>query len=250
MARGGLGTWDWLERTGGKLAWRDRLTLLAQGVRVRAAVRFAGKARDQIRHIEVPDILPPDSAICRAAEALCGEASEPYLFNHCLRAYFWARLLNGSARFDDEAVYTALLLHDLGLTERYRRHGDQEQCFTLPAARAAYRLAIDHGWPDARARLAADAIGLHLNVIVDARHGREALLVRMGSGADVAGLGMDAIARGDRVAVVERYPRLGMKAKIHKALKTEVVERPCCRTAFLYTSLGFGGLIRAAPFAE
>ena len=136
-----LGSLTWLDRTGGKLAWRDRLVIKAQAVRAQLAARAQGRSATKLRHIEVEDILPPDSAITREAVAISQGASEPYLFNHCLRAYFWARLLDdGSKAFDDEAVYTALLLHDMGLTEGYRLRCGDRHCFTVVGAGMAMRL--------------------------------------------------------------------------------------------------------------
>jgi HD domain len=239
-----------LERTGGKLAWRDRMVLLAQGVKAIAASKFQGRVKNKLLHTDLDLILPPDSAICVAAESLAQEVSEPYLFNHCMRAYFWARLLNNGKSFDDEAVYTALLLHDLGLTDTYRLKGDAQHCFTIPAAREANKLALQHGWSDRRAGLVADAIALHLNVSVDDQHGREAQLVRIGSGADVAGLGMEFISQELREGVIARYPRLDMKRNIHAALRIESKERPHCRMAFLCNSLSFHKRIESALFKE
>ncbi|NNG04990.1 MAG: HD domain-containing protein [Inquilinus sp.] len=250
MTRDGLGTWRWLERTGGRLGWRDRLALVGQGVRARASARLGGRAGRAVRHVDVDSVLPPDRALCRAAEALSAEASEDYLFNHCLRAYLWARLLNDGKPFDDEAVYVALLLHDLGLTERYRADAEEVQCFTLPAARVANRLALDHGWADRRAALVADAIALHLNVTVGDEYGREAQLVRLGSGADVAGLGLGRIDRDRRDAVVARHPRLGLKTRINAALVDDVARHPQGRLAFVCRHFGFRRLIRQAPFAD
>ena len=244
-----LGTWAWLESTGGRLRRRDRLSLLAQAVLAQARARWSSGRGRPAANIEMEQILPPDSAICIAAEAICAEASEPFLFNHCMRAYVWARLLNDQPSFDDEALYVSLLLHDLGLTERYRSQFGE--CFTLSAAREANRLAIAHGWDDRRARLVADAIALHLNVTVAARHGPEAQLVRIGSGADVAGFRLDRLSAGQRHAVVERFPRLGMKCEIDSALQRQVDTCPDCRIAFAYRRLDFGRMIRRTKmFAE
>ena len=238
-----LGTWAWAQQTGGRLRRRDRLTLIAQAVILRARSRLSGRRRQTVRHIDVERILPPDSAICLAAEAISAEASAPYLFNHCKRAYFWARLLNDDPKFDDEALYVSLLLHDLGLTERHRREAS-DHCFTLPAAREAHRLALLHEWPEQRAKLVANAICLHLNVTVANQHGREAQLVRIGSGADVAGLGLNRLDRDQKDQVVGAFPRLGMTCEIDRLLSCEVDACPCSRIAFLYTRLGFGSLIR------
>jgi len=76
MAGPAIGTLDWIERTGGKLGWRDRLTIMAAAVRATRAPRASGRAIEAVRHLETDEILPPDSAICKAAEALSFEASE------------------------------------------------------------------------------------------------------------------------------------------------------------------------------
>ncbi len=210
------------------------------------------KAGLKLRHREVDNILPPDSAIARAAVAISASACPPFLHNHNLRAYFWARLLDGDSRpFDDEALFVALMLHDLGLTDGHRLHGAREQCFTIVGARAADALGAAHGWSGPRAALAAQAITLHLNVAVADRHGKEAQLVRAGSGADVAGIGLDVL-HGDQIeAVVARYPRHGLKQAIQAPLHREATERPCCRIAFMQARLGFAALIRSAPmFAD
>jgi hypothetical protein len=247
-----VGTLSWLERTGGKLAWRDRLIFIAQGVQARFAATRRIRAGRRVRNLEIEDILPPDSAIAREAVAMCEDASEPFLFNHCFRSYFWARLLDEApGQFDDEALFVAFMLHDMGFTERYRLVGDTQQCFTLPGARLANELAAKHGWCDHRASVAAEAIALHLNVAVDPRHGKEAAMLRAGSGGDVAGLGLDLLHRDQIESVVARYPRLGIKTKMIEVMRIETHERPCCRIAFLRRKLGFDALIhRARMFDE
>lgn len=247
-----LGTRSWVERTGGKLAWHDRLNMIADGVRARAATQRRIKAGAKVRNREVTDILPPDSAVAREAIAISEDACPPFLHNHNLRAYFWARLLDDSAKhFDDEATFVALMLHDLGLTDAHRLHGQKEQCFTIVGARAVDRLAAKHGWTDKRAQVAAQAITLHLNVTVADKYGREARMVRAGSGADVAGLGLDVLHKDQIDDVVERYPRHDFKRCIAAPLQHESEERPCCRIAFMQNKLGFGRLIRSAPiFSE
>ncbi|OYU33767.1 HD domain-containing protein [Novosphingobium sp. PASSN1] len=247
-----LGTLQWLEQTHGRLGLRDKLALVAQGVKARAATRKRMGASVKFRHREVDDILPPDSAIAREAMAMCEAASAPFLFNHSLRAYFWARLLDdGSKPFDDEAVFTAIMLHDMGLTDAHRLQGSDEQCFTVVGARMAEELGAKHQWNDRRTALAANAITLHLNVIVDPKHGREAEMVRAGSGGDVAGLGLDVLEQDQINAVCTKHPRLNFKTSIVPVLGLEEAQRPCCRIAFMNSRLGFTDLIANAPmFSE
>lgn len=247
----GFGTWGWLQETGGKLGRRDRLRLIAQGVRAQAVARLSGRSLEAVRHIELDDIAPPDSAVATAAEALCREASEPWLYHHALRAWYWGRLLDdGAQQLDKEAVYVAFLLHDLGLTERYRLPNDHVQCFTEPGAREAGRLARAQGWSDVRSDLVSNAIALHLNVLVDPKHGREAQVVRAGAGADIVGQNLRRIPADQRQAVLARHPRQDFKCEVDRVMRIEVVNRPCCRMAFMYGKLGFDGLIARAPFDE
>lgn len=240
-----LGTLSWLERSEGKLAWNDKLTLIAHGIRAKAATKRRVQKGLKIRLREVDDIIPPDSAMTREAIAICQDASAPFLFNHCLRAYFWARLQEEDNRpFDDEAMFTAMMLHDLGLTEQYSLKEGKQQCFTIVGARMVNELAVKHAWSDQRANIAANAITLHLNVIVGAEHGKEAQMVRAGSGADVAGLALHQLHADQITSVVTRYPRMNMKQEIINTLDAEARACPCCRIAFLRNQLGFHELIR------
>lgn len=248
----GLGTIDWIGRTGGRLAWHERLTLLAQAVRALAGSAMQKRSGRKIRLLEVDDIMPPDSQVAREAIALSYELSKPVLFNHCVRSYFWARLLDEDNRcFDDEAVLTALMLHDLGLTEEGARTKNARHCFTQIGALRAYDLAQKHGWSDRRADLAANAIALHLNVLVAYRHGKEASMVRAGSCADVTGFGLRRLHQDQIDEVVSRIPRIGLKREMKARLIDESRSRPDSRIAFLCDRLNFGQMIeRSAVFSE
>ncbi len=246
-----LGTLEWAEKTHGKLGLRDKFAMIYQGVRARAATKDRMRNNVKFRFMEVDDIVPPDSVVAREAMMMCEEDSAPYLFHHCLRAYYWARLLDdGKRRFDDEALFVAFMLHDMGLTDRHRIRNTTDHCFTMVGAKMTQELGAKHRWSDKRSDLAANAISLHLNVSVAPAHGREAELLRLGSGADVAGLGTDVLHQDQIDAVVTKYPRLNLKTEMAKPLGIEVRERPCCRIAFLHTKLGFGGLIKNSKFEE
>lgn len=247
------GTRAWVGHENGRMSWRDRLGFLLDGVRARAAMRREVRSGVRLPQLGIDDLMPPDTPVTRAALSLCEAASPPWLVNHCLRSYLWARLLREHAQpFDDEATYVALLLHDLGLTERYRLSPTStQQCFTVAGADVAFALATQHGWPDRRAALAAEAITLHLNVIIAECHGPEAWMVRAGSGADVAGLGLHRLSQDSIDAVVRRHPRLGLKREMASTLTAECKAHPGSRIAFLVRRLGFIPLVHSArQFAE
>lgn len=241
----GIGTISWLERTGGKLAWWDRLHMVYQGVQAQSAARRRSLHQQHIQMREFSELMPPDSAVTREAFALCQEISPPFLLNHCLRSYFWARLLDNDCRpFDDEAMFTACLLHDAGLCDHPSVPAYDAACFTLAGAKAAQVIALRHGWSDRRAELAAQAITLHLNIHLDNSHGKEAQMLRNGSGADVAGLGLHALDPEQIHELVKRFPRLDMSRQMAALLKQHTQHGHCCRTGYLLQRFSFEERIR------
>jgi hypothetical protein len=246
-----FGTIQWVEQSNGKLGLIHRLRMVAEAVRAKAAAKRRIRKGIKRRNLEVEEILPPDSAIAMEALSITREFSAPFLFHHCLRSYFWARLLNETSEaFDDEALFIAFMLHDMGLTERYRLQNDEQQCFTLVGARMADELARRHDWTDKRANIMSNAITLHLNVSVAHAQGKEAQMVRAGSGADVAGLDLDQLYSDQIHAVCRHYPRLGMKQNMPRLLRQESEAHPDCRVAFLVRNLGFNQLITQAPMFD
>lgn len=241
----------WLERTGGKLAWYERMRFLGQGIMAKAARKSTVKDDAKKRSLTFEDIIPPDSAITREAISFCQDVSEPYLFNHCMRGYFWSRILDKSPeKFDDEALFVAFLFHDLGLTDSLQLSSKAQHCFTYVGAKHAQALALKHRWSEKRAELTANAIALHLNVVIPKEAGKEAFLLRLGSGADVAGLGIKKVPEEDFQRILEVYPRHQLKKNIAPVLTREANRHSCCRIAFLQNQLGFGSLVQNAPFAE
>ena len=244
-----FGTLTWIDQTGGRMTLLDRLRETAQAVQARAKRKLQSK-RLSDRRIE--DILPPDSVIALEALSLCREASPLFLLNHCLRSYFWARLLDESdEKIDQEALFVAAMLHDLGLAPDHRLNCySDDECFTAVGAREAHAMALRHGWEDERAERTANAISLHLNVVVHHHHGPEARLVRLGSGADTAGLGLSRLRPDQVEEVLRRHPRHGLKEGLVPILESEALERPHCRLAFLQKKFDFSRMVQAAPFSE
>lgn len=247
-----MGTVDWVDRRGGDLAFSERLKFVYHGVRALAATKKRIRQSVKFRHMEFEDIVPPDSAIAMEAMAFCRETSAPFLFNHCLRSYFWARLLDdGSGPVDQEVLFTALMLHYIGMNEGYVLDpSDKYKCFTIVGARIARDMAIRHGWSEKRADFTANAITLHLNIAINNEFGREAALTRIGSGGDIAGLGLDVLHKDQINSVVGAYPRLDLSRKILPVIEREAKERPCCRLAFMHKKLGFSSLIRHSRFTD
>jgi hypothetical protein len=248
-----VGTLRWAERTHGRLRARDRLELQAQIARLllervpRSVRRRIGTSEKL--HADLERIRPPESSTAQAAARLCAEASSEAIANHACRTYLWARLLalRDGVRYDDELLYVASVLHDLGLTERFWGRGGSD-CFSVDGGEAAREFATANGWPRPRADALAEALVLHLNVQVRDRQGIEARLMQSGTTLDVTGARLGGLARGTAAAVVARHPRLGLKSEFAEWFRKEIAYRPDARLAFLDQKVGLGRRMQAAPF--
>ncbi|MDP3938798.1 MAG: hypothetical protein Q8R92_11795 [Deltaproteobacteria bacterium] len=253
-----IGTLAWVRETGGRMRPRDVLGQLGRAL-VDQARLFPpqllfrlGLSRPRPLALDPRDIKAPDSRVALEAEQMCREAAPPFLLNHCLRTYLWGRLLaaaNGLT-LDDELFYVASLLHDQGLIDKYAGPEPGVECFTLISAGAARNLAGKSGWPQARQDALSESITLHLNVRVGLENGTEAHLLNASTVVDVLGLRLWEIPAEARAAVLERYPRLGVKKGIAERWTEEGRVRPHGRARFLSRYLLFDLLVRMAPYRE
>jgi hypothetical protein len=190
----------------------------------------------------------PDTPTARAAEALCREASEPFLANHQVRSYLWASFL-GRARsieVDHESLFVAAALHDLGLTETFR--GDA--CFEVVGGDAAAEFLVAQGWPEDRADVVRRAIVLHIEQAVPIELGAVAHVLDLGISVDVSGRRLEEIDPDVRREVVETFPRLDFKRRMTDALRRDAEAQPDCATAAWFAEADLAGRIAAAGFDD
>jgi hypothetical protein len=244
-----VGTWAWAQATGGRLGRRDRIQLLRQGVFARLS-RMPSQWRSKVLGERVSLTLPnpPDSGLAREAEELVSAVSSPALYGHCQRTWAFAALFAQRDRvaYDQELLYLACLMHDLGLTRKYDGRDPTAGCFAVEGARAAQAMLCGHGEPDDRARRVAEAISLHLNITVPARLGVEAHLLSKGVSLDAAGRRMHQIVPAMTETVLARWPRDGFAAELSASTTRQAKIRPSSRSALLHR-LGFVGLIDGNP---
>ncbi|HEV2610746.1 MAG TPA: hypothetical protein VGU61_10810 [Noviherbaspirillum sp.] len=252
-----VGTMQWAAVTNGLLTNRDRQRLLAQAMLTRAAAlpdrlkSRLGIAPKALARIDLASLRIPDSGVARQAAGVMRGLSPPWLANHCMRTYLWGAICaqGRRIRFDEELLFVASALHDLGLTPRHACDTQCAVCFAVEGARAAARFALDAGWPDERRQRLSEAISLHLNVRVGLRHGAEAHLLHAGAAMDLVGAGIRRLHPDTVGQVVHAYPRLGFKENIVTAMKAQSQRSPQSRAGFLM-GLGFAGMIRGAPLAD
>jgi hypothetical protein len=244
-----VGSWEWAQRTGGRLGRHDRAHLIRQGIAVRIS-RLPVGLRDRLTRDAGPIALPapPDTPLARVAEERVREFSTTALYGHCMRTWAFAALFAARNRVDHDAelLYAACVLHDLGLTPQHTEHDATAHCFAVEGARAAHGLLLANGEPEARARTVGEAISLHLNIDVATAYGPIAQLLSHGVMLDVVGRRLQRLPRPAVANVVARWPRDGSGQLLIDDTKRQATLRPHSRAALLH-GLGFTDLVLNNP---
>src|SRR3954447_15005703 len=135
-----LGTLGWIERTGGQLSAAERRSLLGSLARTHAA-NAAGRLSMLVRlnsgrraQIAFSRLVPPSSALTRAAVEQARRRLSPALLNHSYRTFAFGAALGALEELtvDTELLFAAALLHDTGLPT-----GERDVDFTRSSARIA-----------------------------------------------------------------------------------------------------------------
>src|SRR5262249_37304121 len=153
------------------------------------------------------------------------ELTPPFMVNHSLRTYWFSRLIGMAAdlSFDDEALYVASLMHDLGF---YGRYASGAECFTIRSAQAAAEILDRAGWPPARRDRVAEAVILNTNGNVPPELGVEAHLMMRGVLADATGMHAWRIHPKTIDAVFERLPLLDQSERLWPTFSDEADRHP------------------------
>jgi hypothetical protein len=199
-----------------------------------------------------------DSTIARAATELSRSASPPFLFNHAVRTFLFGSLIGQALgeRFDEELLYLACILHDLGLTERF----EGELPFEIQGAQAAKRFLDERSYPMERVGIVWDGVAMHTSLIGHYKQ-PEIRLVGEGAGADVAGPDASQITKTALNEVLRAFPRLQFKTSFVKTCAEVVLKYPSGATRSFMRDIGeryvrdfhprnICDLITQAPFPE
>jgi hypothetical protein len=246
-----LGTLSWIDRTGGQLSGAERRALLGPLARTHAAnaagrLSMLARLNSGRRARVAPSLLvPPTSALTRAAAEQAQRRLGPALLNHSHRTYAFGAALGALEGIDVDAelLFAAALLHDTGLPTSV-----EDVDFTRDSARIARDVAEEVGLPSAATDTIRDAIALHVSPRVTLAHGPVAYLLSAGAGVDVAGLHSWQLPPELLAAVVDQHPRLGFKAEFASAFRAEAARVPRGRVQFLRRYGAFDLAIRLAPF--
>lgn len=199
-----------------------------------------------------------DSKIARAATELSRTASPPFLFNHAMRTYLFGSLVGRvlGQSFDEEVLYLACILHDLGLTDQFQG----SLPFEIQGAEAAKHFLEERGCSKDRVALVWDGIAMHASAI-GAFKQPEIALVGEGAGADVISPDFSQISRADVDAVVAAFPRLRFKSAFVETCAEVASKHPTGAVRSFMRDIGerhvpdfhppnICDLIRKSPFEE
>lgn len=197
----------------------------------RAVAIDSGKGRNVATAQSGPETLKSvvagvrlvDSEIARQATALSRTVSPPYLFNHAVRTFLFGSLVGRASgrKFDEEVLYLACILHDLGLTDRFE--GDLP--FEIQGAEAAKHFLEEHAYAKDKIGTVWDGVAMHPSPIGQFKQA-EVALVGEGAGADAIEPDFSEIKKSDVAEIVKQFPRLEFKDAFIKTCAGVVRRHP------------------------
>jgi len=164
-----------------------------------------------------------DSKIARLATDFSRSACPPHLFNHSVRTFLFGSMVGRALgqKFDEEILYLASILHDLGLTEKFQG----ESPFEIQGAETARRFLEEHSYAKEKLGVVWDGIAMHASPIGQFKQ-PEIALVGEGAGADVIAPDLSQIKKSDVEEVVRAFPRLKFKEAFVKTCADVVRKHP------------------------
>ena len=153
-------------------------------------------------------LVLPTGSLADASLAIARASVSRSIVDHSIRSFLFARLLaeeEGSlhdADYDEQLLFAATVMHDLGLGER----ATGEARFEVEGADLAATVLRAHGVNEANVDRVWEAIALHSSLGIADRRGLLAYLTHKGVFID-AGRISDAIADRLRQDVLNAYPR-------------------------------------------
>jgi len=195
----------------------------------------------------IAGIAVPQDDVSAATWGWAHRSLPDYLLQHSIRAYCWGAAIGAGEGlpYDAHVMWTASLMHDIGLTRIPRN----TRCFEVEGGEIARRFLVGHGMSTETAEVVATAIVLHMQLSVTLEDGAEAILLDRATGLDVRGVGfglVDAV----RPDVMRAYPRRAFDRHFLAAITREASVRPDCQSARLVHRVGIAESMARSPWAK
>jgi hypothetical protein len=195
---------------------------------------------------QIAQIAVPQDDVSFATWQWAQRTLPGYLLTHSVRAYCWGSTIAAGEgwTYDPQILWTASLLHDVGLARLTRN----TMCFEVEGAEIARRFLERHGLATARADRVAIAIILHMQPSVTLDDGVEAVLLDRATSLDVRGAGYGLVDTV-RPGVIREFPRGSFDRWFLGAIKLEAASRPGCQSARLLHRTGLAEWMARSPWA-
>jgi hypothetical protein len=193
-----------------------------------------------------PDALPPDTRAARAALEIATHHLTPALLHHSVRSWYWAlgfADVDGVGPVDDELLYVAALLHDLGLSRSFDTY---DTAFEDAGGDVAMVFAAGAGWDAARRQRLGAAIVAHMAPEPFEPGGVEGQLLDIATGLDISGARPDALPRDYLEAVLARHPRMDLAVQFTALAEEQARRKPDSQAARLVRG-GLAAKLAAHP---
>lgn len=181
----------------------------------------------------------PDSEVATAARILVHDVSPDFIYNHAIRSYLFARELSAATGLptdhDDELLFLACTLHDLGATE----YANTDQRFEVDGADAAAHFLRSQDFDATRIETAWTAIALHTSVGLAHRFGPIPAAAHVGISTDILGAMRHALPEGYAERVHAAWPRYDLGYAL-----TEIIARQAERNPAKAPPLSFPAHVR------
>ena len=195
----------------------------------------------------IAGIAVPQDDVSAATWAWAHRSLPEYLLTHSVRAYIWGAAIGAGegVPYDARILWTASLMHDVGLTRIPR----SARCFEVEGGEIARRFLEGQGVSPDVADIVATAIVLHMQPNVTLADGAEAVLLDRATGLDVRGVGFELVdvVRPD---VVRAFPRGAFDRLFLAAIAREASVRPDCQSARLLHRTGLADWMARSPWVE
>ena len=194
----------------------------------------------------IAGVVVPQDDVSEAAWRWAHRSLPEYLLTHSVRAYCWGAAIGEGEglSFDAPILWTASLMHDVGLTRIPRN----TRCFEFEGGEIARRFLERHGVAADTAATVATAIVLHMAPNVTLDDGVEALLLDRATGLDVRGVAFDLVD-GVRAGVMREFPRGAFDRLFLAAITREVARRQDCQSDRLLNTVGLAAWMARSPWA-
>ncbi|CAN5334294.1 HD domain-containing protein [soil metagenome] len=190
--------------------------------------------------MRLTDFTVPDTAAARGALELATEYQTPAITAHGIRSWLWASafaVVEGLNDYDQELLYVAAILHDIGTVTEYDNH-------TISYEHAGGHVAIAFtagaGWPAERRQRVLDVIVRHNWPSVDPALDVEGHLLETATGLDISGAQADALPEDFLREVLDAYPRGSLAQEFGACVLDQAERKPTTAARRLVD----GGVIR------